>query len=85
MTIEFVPAICPKCGGELRVPKNLETLKCMYCGTDIIMHQISNKPQPNIENWMKLANSVIESNPEESYTRIPRQLFKKPIKHTILI
>ena len=67
MTIKFIPAVCPKCGGELRVPKNLDTLKCMYCGTDIIMHQTNNNPQPNVANWMKLAESVLETNPEEAY------------------
>src|SRR4030042_4445107 len=36
--IEFIPAICPSCGGELRVPDNRDIVKCMYCGKDVILH-----------------------------------------------
>jgi tetratricopeptide (TPR) repeat protein len=36
-TIEFIPAVCPNCGGELRVPENRKVVKCMYCGYDVII------------------------------------------------
>lgn len=35
--INFIPATCPSCGGELRVPDNMGVVKCMYCGKDIII------------------------------------------------
>jgi len=48
MSIEFVPAVCPKCGGELRVPSNLDVVKCMYCGNDVILHN-PNQFNVNVE------------------------------------
>jgi hypothetical protein len=39
MGIEFVPAICPNCNGELRVPNDKSVVKCMYCGVDIVLNQ----------------------------------------------
>ena len=68
MSIEFIPAICPNCGGELRVPEYRKNIKCMYCGYDIIMHETkSNSAQPSLENWLKLADAAESSNPEEAY------------------
>lgn len=50
MSIEFVPAVCPKCGGELRVPSNLDIFKCMYCGMEIISQDKSKiKVEPTID------------------------------------
>lgn len=67
MPIEFVPAICPNCGGELRIPDDRKTVKCMYCGYDIIIiENKDNSSQQKIENWLKLADSVMATNPEES-------------------
>ena len=67
MPIEFIPAICPNCNGELRIPEDRKTVKCMYCGYDIIIHETSNnQPQTSVENWMKLADSLVDSNPEEA-------------------
>ena len=79
MTISFIPAICPKCGGELRVPEDRISIKCMYCGCDIIMHETkNNSPQPSIENWLKLADSVKLSNPEEAYGHYAKVLEFEP-------
>lgn len=30
--MKFVEAKCPKCGGELHVPEDVESIICMYCG-----------------------------------------------------
>lgn len=38
MTIEFIAAKCPNCGGELRLPNNTEKVFCMYCGYEILIH-----------------------------------------------
>lgn len=38
MTIEFIAANCPNCGGELRVPNNQDKVLCMYCGYDVLIH-----------------------------------------------
>ncbi len=33
--MEFVESKCPKCNGELRLPKNFEKILCMYCGEEL--------------------------------------------------
>jgi hypothetical protein len=35
--VEFIPAVCPQCGGELQVPRQLEEAHCLYCGTKFII------------------------------------------------
>lgn len=68
MSIEFIPAVCPNCGGELRVPNDKRAIKCMYCGYDIIIYENNkNSYQPSVENLFKLAESEIYSNPSEAY------------------
>ena len=47
--MNFKPAICPSCGGNLQVPDNLTTVKCMYCGVDVI-----------VQNAIKLSGRVKE-------------------------
>lgn len=41
-SIEFIPANCPNCGGELRVPADKAVVKCMYCGHDVLIHDPNN-------------------------------------------
>ncbi len=36
--VELVAAICPRCGASLNIPENLDKAHCMYCGTQIIIH-----------------------------------------------
>ena len=68
MGVEFIPAVCPNCGGELRVPEDKKTIICMYCGYHIIIHETNNTPtHPSIENWLKLADLATDSNPKEAY------------------
>lgn len=35
--MNFKSANCPSCGGNLQLPDNLNTVKCMYCGVDIVV------------------------------------------------
>lgn len=49
--IEFIPAACPKCGGELRVPADMKIIKCMYCGNDVL---INNPNQINVNLELKI-------------------------------
>ncbi len=36
-TVKFVPAICPKCGGQLEVDPSQEAAVCKFCGTPFIV------------------------------------------------
>jgi hypothetical protein len=52
----FKAAICPSCGGQLQVPEDRDAVKCMYCGTDIIVRQaIQAGSGINIKNYLELA------------------------------
>ena len=35
----FKAATCPSCGGALQVPDDRATVKCMYCGVDVIVRE----------------------------------------------
>lgn len=68
MGINFIPAICPNCGGELRIPDDRKIIKCMYCGYDIVMYEPeASSVKKDVETWFKLAYAVMESNFEEAY------------------
>lgn len=68
MSINFIPATCPNCGGELRIPDDRKVIKCMYCGYDIVMYETEgNSVKNKVDNWFKLAYSVMDSNFEEAY------------------
>ena len=36
-SVKFVPAICPKCGGQLEVDPSQEAAVCKFCGTPFIV------------------------------------------------
>lgn len=52
----FKAAKCPNCAGELQVPEERDSVKCMYCGSDIIVREAINLVGGmNIENLIALA------------------------------
>jgi tetratricopeptide (TPR) repeat protein len=68
--MSFKPAKCPNCAGDLQVPEDRDTVKCMYCGSDIVVREAIKDAvgTVNIENLMMLAKNAEESkNPEEAY------------------
>lgn len=78
--MELKPAICPICGGDLRLPENKKILKCMYCGKDIIVQEaIAKAMGPTIDNMLILANSAMSSrNFKEAYNYYTRILELNP-------
>jgi transcription initiation factor TFIIIB Brf1 subunit/transcription initiation factor TFIIB len=36
-SVKFVPAVCPKCGGQLDVDPSQEAAVCKYCGTPFVV------------------------------------------------
>lgn len=52
----FVPATCPSCGGDLQIPEERDVVKCMYCGTDMVVRDAIKKEQgPDPANLLSLA------------------------------
>ena len=37
--MSFKAAMCSNCGGSLQIPSDLDTVKCMYCGGEIIVRE----------------------------------------------
>jgi hypothetical protein len=37
--MNFKPALCPSCGGKMQMPDDVNTVKCMYCGVDVLVRE----------------------------------------------
>jgi hypothetical protein len=81
--LELKPAICPFCGGDLRLPEDKKVLKCMYCGKDIIVHDAIEKAVgPSTENLLVLAKSAQDAgNNKEAYDYFNRVLELNPTNY----
>lgn len=64
--VEFKAAKCPNCGGNLQLPNNIENVKCLYCGSDIIVRDAIRKVEveniASADNLLKLAEEARKSN-----------------------
>jgi hypothetical protein len=81
-SVTFFAANCPKCGGELRLPVNRASVKCMYCSQEILIHGENNISLPsniNVKDLLSLAQSAEESqNFEAGYRYYSQFLEKEP-------
>ena len=66
----FKPAKCPNCAGDLQVPDDRDSVKCMYCGSDIVVREAMRlSGGVSIDNLLKLAQAAEESRHfEEAYS-----------------
>jgi len=76
----FQAAKCPECGADIQVPADRDSIKCMYCGKDIIVRQaVQAVAGPSAQNWMKLAAAAEDAgNHEEAYRYFTRVLEVEP-------
>jgi len=74
--MSFKAAKCPNCAGDLQVPEDRDSVKCMYCGSDIIVREAikAAAASVNIENLLSLAKNAFEAKnfkeAFELYTRV---------------
>ena len=62
----FKPAKCPNCAGDIQVPDDRDTAKCMYCGSDIIVKEaIRAGSIKNLNNIFEMAKTALESGNQE--------------------
>lgn len=55
-SVTFKAATCPSCGGPLQVPTHMQRVKCMYCGSDVIVQKASAASgEPGVEQYLRLA------------------------------
>jgi len=76
----FKEARCPNCGGELQLPQDKATVKCMYCGGDIIVQDaIHRAAESNAPNWLLLAKTAIDGrNYQEAFNYYTKVLEVDP-------
>ena len=59
--VKFFAAQCPQCSGDLQLPENKDAVKCMYCGTEIIVSKLQEQNQPTIDSLLELARHAAQS------------------------
>jgi DNA-directed RNA polymerase subunit RPC12/RpoP len=76
----FKEARCPNCGGELQLPEDKATVKCMYCGGDIIVQgAIRTAAESSVPNWLILAKAAIDGrNYQEAFNYYTKVLEVDP-------
>lgn len=74
--MSFIPAKCPSCGGDLQVPNDRDSVKCMYCGGTVIVREAAAAASGvQVHNLMALAKSAAEAgNAREAYDYYTRVL-----------
>jgi tetratricopeptide (TPR) repeat protein len=71
--MEFKPAKCPSCQGDLQVPDDREFVKCMYCGTEIkvresiILYNSNANQIPELLNLAKTEEKVFNWEKSDHY------------------
>jgi len=64
--MSFKAAKCPNCAGDIQVPDDRDTAKCMYCGSDIIVKEaIRTVSSKNLINILVMAKTALESGNQE--------------------
>lgn len=81
-SLKFIPAKCPSCGGELRVPEGKDSIICMYCGSEVLLRNKSKlliEPYIDVEKYINLANEALEAdNYKEAYRYFSMVLEQDP-------
>lgn len=67
--MEFFAAVCPQCSGNLQLPDDRDTVKCMYCGADIVIKEQKSN-DINIANILEIARTALSGgNYQEAHTQ----------------
>jgi len=77
---KFFAANCPKCKGELRIPVDRASVKCMYCSQEILIHGENNISLPlniPIRDLLSLAQNAEDNQNFEAGYRYYSQILEK--------
>lgn len=78
--VKFFAANCPKCKGELRIPVDRASVKCMYCSQEILIHGENNISLPlniNVRELLSLAQNAEDNQNFEAGYRYYSQILEK--------
>ena len=80
VSVEFQAARCPSCGGELRVPTDRDVMKCLYCGSEVVVREaIAAARTPTIQTLLELAEAARDAGDyEDASTYYSRALELDP-------
>lgn len=77
--MSFVSAKCPQCGGALQVPNDRDSVKCMYCGIDVLVREAISLASINVNNFLVLARAAEKAeNYVEAYDYFTKFLESNP-------
>lgn len=79
--MSFKAAKCPNCAGDIQVPEERDTAKCMYCGSDIVVREAIKlaASEINLDNIFRLADEAVNSNNySEAYNYYTKILEREP-------
>lgn len=77
--MQLQAAKCPECGADIQVPSDRTSIKCMYCGKDILVQQAISAAGPPVVHLIQLAQAAEASgNHEEAYQYWTRALEVDP-------
>jgi tetratricopeptide (TPR) repeat protein len=79
-SVTFFATNCPKCKGELRLPVNRASVKCMYCSQEILIHGENNISLPlniNGKDLLSLAQNAEDNQDFEAGYRYYSQILEK--------
>jgi hypothetical protein len=79
-SVKFFAANCPKCKGELRIPVDRASVKCMYCSQEILIHGENNISLPlnvNVKDLLSLAQNAEDNQDFEAGYRYYSQFLEK--------
>lgn len=75
----FHAATCPQCSGALQIPDDVSNIKCMYCGTPIVVEHALKSAAVNIGSLIMLASKAeAGENYKEAYSLFSRVLELDP-------
>jgi tetratricopeptide (TPR) repeat protein len=78
--VKFFAANCPQCKGELRIPVDRASVKCMYCSQEILVHgenKISLPLTINVKDLLSLAQNAEDNQNFEAGYRYYSQIVEK--------
>jgi DNA-directed RNA polymerase subunit RPC12/RpoP len=67
--MNFKPALCPSCGGKMQIPDDISTVKCMYCGVEVI-----------VKEAVRLAGRVKEFTKATAIEKVSRPIGDKKVE-----
>lgn len=79
----FQAAKCPGCRGDIQIPTDRESAKCMLCGRDLdVQAALAASHGSSAGNWMHLAKAAADSgNHDEAYRYFTKVLEVEPTNH----